>query len=93
MFCPLTIKFNIANLLIDDRRDLSDLRAEYPDNADTFEHLQMQLNMPTAEADAKTHQPSVSRTAIVEELENCINEIRKLPGHDGFLRPPSSDER
>jgi hypothetical protein len=44
----------ISNLLIDNRRDLSDLRAEYPDNADNFERLRMQLNTSTPEADART---------------------------------------
>ena len=82
----------IKVLLIDDRRDISDLRAEDPGYVATFERLQMELNRPAPEANVIEIKLFMSRTAIVEQLDRCIDDIRLLTGHSRFLRPPSSDE-
>jgi hypothetical protein len=57
----------ISNLLIYDRSDISNLRAEHPDEADTFERLQMELNKPTLDSD-------VLRPPTVGELKQAAEE-------------------
>lgn len=52
----------------------------------------MKLNQPRRESDGNGPGPSLGRTAVVEQLDRYIHEIRQLPGYEGFLHPPSSDE-
>lgn len=79
----------ILNLLIDDRSDLSKLRANFPHEATVFENLQAQLNKPVT---AEGGDPKTPRSIIVQNLDQCINRIRLLPGHEQFLHPPSPKE-
>ncbi|RDW82942.1 hypothetical protein BP5796_04433 [Coleophoma crateriformis] len=63
------------------RMDTSALRLECPALATRFLHLQSELDRPPAH---KTN----SRYNLGVELDNVINEIRRQPGFETFLRPP-----
>jgi len=68
----------ISNLLIDDRTDISHLRARYPETAARFERPRVQLNMPASDAEAQKSPYPASQTTIVKELHHCIdNSMRR----------------
>jgi tetratricopeptide (TPR) repeat protein len=84
----------IMGLLIDDRSDITHLRASYPEQADLYERLRGKVNQSTQlngdfNAEERTTR---ERLNLVGELYACINGIRKLPGFERFLLGHTSEE-
>ncbi|KAK2750080.1 hypothetical protein FQN57_004572 [Myotisia sp. PD_48] len=76
----------ILGLLIDSRSDISALKAEYPDLCAEYERLHADINSIDSTTNQRPHESAHRRSKGIEELDNCINTIRKLPGFDRFQR-------
>jgi hypothetical protein len=63
------------------------LHVQFPDLACTYESLRDEVNAPLQDADDSSKWMNVvkRRRAVVEELDLCIQEIRRLPDCDRFL--------
>jgi tetratricopeptide (TPR) repeat protein len=87
----------IIGYLIDGRGDVSELRKVSREKADEFERLRYKAFMPigTDKPPEVLRQLIREREAAATDLQNCLRDIRgleKLPNHDRFLLPPSSDD-
>ncbi|KAF2403292.1 hypothetical protein EJ06DRAFT_326122 [Trichodelitschia bisporula] len=78
----------ILGLLIDDRSDVSALRAVYPDLCTKYESLREEVNTPIkSNTDQRLRQIALERfSEAIEELEECIEEIRRLPQFSRFQK-------
>ncbi|KAJ6084211.1 hypothetical protein N7486_011011 [Penicillium sp. IBT 16267x] len=83
----------ILGLLIEDRSDISELAAEYPQQAARFEKLRDEISRSASIGDVASRQDLVSRRdRQVKELDEVLQEIRKLPGQESFFRGPTAEE-
>ncbi|OQV09889.1 CHAT domain-containing protein [Cladophialophora immunda] len=84
----------ILGLLIDDRSDISPLYNSYPEQAAEYDRLRMEVNTDPAEyhTGELSEQMRKWRTKAVQELEECIDHIRHLPGYERFLLSASVKE-
>ncbi|WP_018504720.1 CHAT domain-containing protein [Parafrankia discariae] len=69
---------------LDTRTDLTALAERHPGVARRFTALRARLDQ-VAEPDGR---PAPARRNAAAAFDRLINEIRELPGFDGFLRPP-----
>lgn len=72
---------------LDNRTDLTTLRARDTALADRFEWLSVQM-----EADVDEHPDSSRRRVAADELDAVVAAIRALPGMDRFLLPATAAE-
>lgn len=94
----------ILSYALEDRSDLSQLRRRSTTLANRFERVLLTLNAaPPDGAVTDLRSPlrapglavrawAARREAAAEEHEQILEEIRRLPGMAGFLRPPSADD-
>ncbi|EXJ73716.1 uncharacterized protein A1O5_03478 [Cladophialophora psammophila CBS 110553] len=84
----------ILGLLIDDRRDISQLLLSCPEEAKLYESLRAEVNVPAGDPlDAGGQQQKAkSRQDAVVNLEKCIHRIRAIPGHERFLLGATAQE-
>ena len=83
----------ILGYLIDGRGDISELKKDSPEKAEEFDRLRFKAVMPirTDELPDIRQQLLREREEAARDLENCLRDIRQLPGHKRFFLPPSSD--
>ncbi|KAL9595915.1 MAG: hypothetical protein Q9179_004797, partial [Wetmoreana sp. 5 TL-2023] len=84
----------IMGLLIDDRSNISRLEESYPEKATMYDRLRNEVNAPMHETEdlkMRTNRMTRHRKAVTE-LDECIQSIRRLPGHQRFLLGPTLDE-
>ena len=90
----------ISGTLSELRTDIFDLQHRFPQLAEDYVQLRNQLDAPSTSA-GHVHQDSVSTASTLRsdqryiagrKIEGLIQEIRKMPGFDGFLLPPSREE-
>ncbi|KAK6524179.1 hypothetical protein TWF694_005839 [Orbilia ellipsospora] len=85
----------IANLLMEMRGDISELRERHPDLADEFVSLRDTLDLPV-DTKANDALSSDSQPEIRYKLDKTFNKllatIRAQPGFDNFLLPPTETE-
>ena len=90
----------ISGSLSELRTDIFDLQHRFPELAENYVQLRSQLDVPNALA-GHVRQDSVSTASTLRSdqryiagrnIEGLIQEIRKMPGFDGFLLPPSREE-
>lgn len=84
----------ILGLVMDDRSDISHLEKHCPEKAGTYERLRTEVNMPIYDTEDPKERQRLARRRIaaVKELEDCIHQIREIPGYDRFLRGPTLEE-
>ncbi|PVH97454.1 hypothetical protein DM02DRAFT_533118 [Periconia macrospinosa] len=76
----------ILGLIIDSRRDISQLETDYPIQAKRYLGFQMDLSAPVERSNSKLQDRMMERRIrTARELENCIQEIRQLPRYERFL--------
>ncbi|KAI9785802.1 MAG: hypothetical protein M1816_008250 [Peltula sp. TS41687] len=77
----------ILSQLMDDRSDISNLQEHYPELASTYDSLRDEVNRPPGDLEDGSKRTDVLKRhrAAVEELDFCIQAIRRLPGFDRFL--------
>lgn len=84
----------LLSLELDLRSDLTMLRAARPDLAERFERLRQTINADRTESAhptdgyVRTTQAWQNRNAWA----NLLDDIRGVPGHENFLRPPAAAE-
>jgi len=75
---------------INARTVLAGLRATHPDLAETFDDLVRQVSAADETGAEGSRGPgSIRRKAAAGKLTELTGRIRRLPGHDRFLRPPA----
>ena len=90
----------IAGLLMDMRRDISDLRRDHPDLADEFILLRDELDSPIdgpilSNPDNTTSSWELQakrRRGADQKFSELITRIRSKPGFYNFLLPPTANE-
>jgi tetratricopeptide (TPR) repeat protein len=84
----------ILGLLMDDRGDTSELKAANPALCAQYERLRFEINAPVdiIEPPHRIDSSSEKREKIFKELEECIHDIRQLPGFSSFHRGPTAEE-
>ena len=84
----------ILGLMIDDRRDISHLRQLCPTEAKEYERLRQEVN--TVPSDTAIHEGGEQmwkrRVKAVQEMEECIERIRRYPGLERYLLGASAQE-
>ena len=78
----------ILSLLMDDRSDTAELEAADSTLCELYESLRLEVNKPIESiADHQAQQAALKRRPqAIEELENCIQDIRKLPSFGQFQK-------
>jgi tetratricopeptide (TPR) repeat protein len=80
----------ILSLLIEDRSDTSELKAAYPDLCALYETLRVEVNTPIdidGVADQRQRNRALNRRSkAIEELNECVQNIRQLPEFGQFQR-------
>jgi tetratricopeptide (TPR) repeat protein len=78
----------ILSLLMDDRSNTSELRAAHPTLCARYENLRLEVNTPAESIipQRTSHAVSERREKAIKELEECICDIRQLPGFCSFQR-------
>lgn len=84
----------ILGYLIDDRSDISELAASYAEQAEDYDKLRNEVNAPLIDTeDSRSRIARVNRRIeVIRELDNCIESIRRLPGHERFLLGPTPED-
>ncbi|KAH8799412.1 CHAT domain-containing protein, partial [Xylogone sp. PMI_703] len=84
----------ILGLLIENRSDISQLAAVYPKEAELFGRLRDEIRRPISiDLEVSSRQELVSqRDRSVLDLDQCLRDIRALPGQDRFLRGPTAEQ-
>jgi tetratricopeptide (TPR) repeat protein len=83
----------VTGLLLDNRRDISGLQAQYPEWAAMFDRLRTQMNLPISADEAlDVATRRKRRLATGKEFQDCIRDIRRLPGQKRFLMTPPAEE-
>lgn len=90
----------LAGLLMDLRRDIIDLKLEYPELAERFISLRDELDLSSDRADSLSPANTMlSRELWVKrrreadrEFTDLVNTIRTKPNFSNFLQPPTSEE-
>lgn len=81
--------------VIDSRCDVSDLRSQHPDLCNRYDQLRIEVDSPVLResTDQLTQGPTYRRREkAVDELEEVMDSIRKLPGFEGFQLPPCAED-
>lgn len=79
----------ILGFLMDDRSDISLLRAEHPELCAQYEALRLKLSNPSqkgANEKSSNYLAAEKRTEIGNELETCVQYIQELPGFQNFFK-------
>jgi hypothetical protein len=78
----------ILGLLMDDRSDISELKAAHPHLCAQYESLRIEVNRPVQNiTDRQTQAIAFKRRPkAVKELEDYIEDIRRLPGFGQFQK-------
>jgi CHAT domain len=82
----------ILGLMIEDRSDISELSAGYPEHAASFNKLREEVRQPVrvgVEVSSQ-HELLFRRDRLAQELNQCLRAIRNLPGQERFLRGPTA---
>ncbi|KAL0634286.1 hypothetical protein Q9L58_006824 [Maublancomyces gigas] len=84
----------MISFAIDYRGDLPDLKETNSKLFNKFDNLRVEIDIPLGELMAAHHKGRElealrRRREAVDEMEDIIAEIRKLPGHEGFQLPLS----
>lgn len=84
----------IGSSLQDMRSDVKDLGKHYPDLAERYRSLQTELDRSkTTNTICKDSERSVNRRhAAARDFTELTAEIRRLPGYETFMLPPSDNE-
>lgn len=84
----------LLSLELDLRSDLNELRSVRPDLADRFDRRRLSLTAPQPdEMRAPTGHARAARGAYSRDAwDDLLSEIREVPGHKNFLRPPRAAE-
>ena len=84
----------IGSSLQDMRSDVEDLGKNYPDLAERYRSLQTELDRSkTTNTICKDSERSVNRRhAAARDFTELTAEIRRLPGYETFMLPPSDNE-
>ena len=84
----------IMGLLIEDRSDISLVRALHPQQAALYDQLRIDLNERTQETGGfnTPEHKTRSRLSLMTRLRDSIDAIRRLPGFERFLLGPTSEE-
>lgn len=88
----------ITGHVIDCRSDLSELQESHPDKFTRFNLLRTEIDSPFVASDVsdqytETDMPGrARRVQAVRELDRMLVDIRRLPGFDGFLLPPTAED-
>lgn len=81
----------IMGLAIDYRSDLSELEMKNPELFVRFSSLRLEIDSPVAKDKYQsTEQHRRRRVQAIDEMEETLTDIRRLPGFGGFQLPPSS---
>lgn len=82
----------ILGLLIEDRSLISELAVAYPETAALFEKLRDDIREPvrTGMDAGSRYEVVAQRDRTVQALDQCLKDIRALPGQERFLRGPSA---
>jgi tetratricopeptide (TPR) repeat protein len=77
----------IIGQVLDSRSDLPPLAKQYTALAHRYETLRDTINRPTVSLDQEIHRQQVinRRREAIDDLERCIQEIRRTPGNERFL--------
>jgi tetratricopeptide (TPR) repeat protein len=82
----------IIGYMIDGRGEISELQKDFPAKAKEFDVLRIKASMTIdAEEQSDIQQLMLERVDAARALEDCVAEIRRLPGYERFLLLPSSD--
>lgn len=82
----------ILGYLMDSRGDISELKKGFPRRAEEFDGLRLKaFTSIRSDNFPKLRYLLREREEAARDLERCVEEIRRLPGHERFLLPPSSD--
>jgi tetratricopeptide (TPR) repeat protein len=84
----------IMSLLIEDRSDISQVRALHPVQAALYDRIRIELSRSTQETggfNAPDHKTR-NRLALMAQFRECVDAIRQLPGFERFLLGPTSEE-
>ena len=84
----------ILSLLMDSKSDLSVLAQQHPDIAKRYEELRKEVSYPARglQQDAIREQILQRRRQALSDLDNCVQEIRTLPGYERFLLGQTTTE-
>ncbi|KAJ5565962.1 hypothetical protein N7535_007600 [Penicillium sp. DV-2018c] len=84
----------ILGLLIDDWSDTSELRAAHPTLCALYKSLRVEVNTPAESTTSEWtgEAMSIRRPKALEELEECVQDIRQLPGFSAFERGLAIDQ-
>ena len=90
----------ISGALSELRSDVSDLQRDHPQMGEQYTKLREQLDTPIMVLDRMQQSPnetvnshrSDQRYTAGREIEELIQDIRRLPGYERFLLAPSEDE-
>jgi tetratricopeptide (TPR) repeat protein len=85
----------IFGYMIDDRNEpaeLSKLKGARQELSQVYENLKVKATIQPATEDAVATQMSIARWEAIRDIETCIKDIRKLPGHERFLLEPAIEE-
>jgi tetratricopeptide (TPR) repeat protein len=84
----------ILGLLVEDQSDLSAVAKSHPQEAAQFNELRNNISRPArvGENVASGLDSIACRDRQVRELDQMVVEIRRLPGHERFLRKPAAED-
>lgn len=84
----------ILGYLINDRSNISELAASYPEHAEDYDKLRNEVNDPLIDIEDSRSQIARlnRRIEVIRELDNCIESIQRLPRHERFLLGPTPKE-
>lgn len=76
----------ILSLLMDDRSDTTKLKEAHPDLCSLYETLRLQVNTPFEGpiTDHENEWKYTKQPKAIDDLEKCIQDIRRLPGFESF---------
>jgi hypothetical protein len=83
----------VIGYAIDNRDDLSALKADHRDLAQKYEMLRSKISQPIDIPASNIPETRMrERRAAIHDIEKCLQQIRQLNGHEEFLRALSVDE-
>ncbi|QKX53215.1 uncharacterized protein TRUGW13939_00291 [Talaromyces rugulosus] len=84
----------ILSLLMDDRSDVTGLKAVDPTLYTQYEGFRTEVNRSISDIkDQRLQQVAVKRRPeAIKDLENCIEDIRELPGFGQFQKAPTVEQ-
>ncbi|KAJ5614668.1 hypothetical protein N7528_008322 [Penicillium herquei] len=84
----------IIHQLMDDRSEISILAQSYPEKATAYDRLRIEVNATTPDLEGDDFRLMRTQKLLeaVTKLDECISDIRALPGFEQFLLGPSLSE-